>query len=354
MKRERKEESDLTLPSEIWVEIGRWLHFPDALQLTATSKFHYELLTKMTLFLGMDYTGNDWSSHSIGIESFKRLTELQSLELANCETITDEDIKGLTRLTSLNLVANREITDRGLCHLTNLTKLKLENNFQITGQSLTLLTNLTSLNLDLFSYIYSDDFDSDSDSEDIGNQIQPIGNKELTCLQSLIHLSIVGNKTITHDGLSVMTNLKSLCLGRCDRTWNRNLIQLTQIEVLKLVNDLAISGKVIAKMTNLKSLRLCGQNLIWCGDIMKFTNLTSLDISKSHLKIKDKTLFNLTNLTCLNIGRECPNVTYDSISRLTRLRELYLDCGSEIILNHSTNLTNIRNIYAICSCKEHQ
>jgi hypothetical protein len=76
------------------------------------------------------------------------LTALTSLDLSNCEEVSDAELHalaGLTTLTSLNLAKCDQVSDDGFCALVGLTNLNLRFCFRLSDNGLHALSGLTAL-----------------------------------------------------------------------------------------------------------------------------------------------------------------------------------------------------------------
>ena len=96
----------------------------------------------------------------------------------------------------------------------------------------------------------------------------------------------------------------------------------TNITTLHITNCYSISINHIESLTKLKHLYLFSVPLIRHNNLSAFTNLKSLQFDNG---MNDDTLLVLTNLEVLDLPENSDNITERSLSKLTRLKKLYLD-----------------------------
>jgi len=274
-----------------------------------------------------------------GLAHLSKLTLLSSLSLDWCENITDAGLVHLSELTllrSLCLNGCENITDAGLAHLSKLTLLRsLDLHWcdKITDDGLAHLSKLTllsSLNLAWCS------------------NITDAGLAHLSEFTLLSSLDLTGCYDITDDGLahlSKLTLLSSLDLTECRNITDAGLAHVSKLTLLSSLDlrrcyDITDAGLAyLSKLTLLSSLNLNGcRNITDAGlaYLSELTLLSSLDLN-GYKQITDDGLEHLSKLTLLrslDIG-ECQNITDAGLAHLvtlTLLRSLYL--------NGCRNITN--------------
>ncbi len=185
----------------------------------------------------------------------QNLTHLTSLNLKNCQQITDQGLthlKNLTSLQSLNLSGCKKITDQGFAHLKNLNSLQSLDlrHTKLTDQGLAHLKNLNSLqSLDLCSCDITD---------------QGLAHlKDLTSLQSLnLSFCDITDQGLAH--LKDLTSLQSLNLSFCNIT-NQGLAHLKNLNSLQSLDlrQTKLTDQGLAHLKDLTSLQ--SLNLSFCN-----------------------------------------------------------------------------------------
>lgn len=202
-------------------------------------------------------------------ENVEKFTNLRKLEIFDRVLIGDNEIKHLTQLTSLDIYCNNTITIQSIRFLTNLVNLKV-NKF-IRQENLAYLTRLHTLSLGHIHYGCITEIHHLPNLTSLSLVSDKlIQDSELIKLCStLLFLNLSGNFSITNDGLSKMTALKTLILDqnsnlKINNEWNTN-------------DD--ITDKGLSNLTNLTSLSLVDNEIITDVCLMKLTNLQWLNIS---------------------------------------------------------------------------
>ena len=201
------------------------------------------------------------------------LTALRTLDLSECNAITDQGVRSLVCLTALQTLhlSRTDITDQGLQSLSCLTALKtlgLYNCPGITDQGLQPLTCLTALQyLDLshsaaFQSLQSLPYLTALQVLDLSHcdAITDQGVRSVSFLTALQELNLQGCTDITDQGvlsLSTLTSLHSLDISFCKKITGqgmRSLSCLTALQTLNLSNCNVIDQYLLS-LTTLIALR---------------------------------------------------------------------------------------------------
>ena len=155
---------------------------------------------------------------SISSACVGRLTQLRSLSIEGSASCTPGVLRSLTNLTALNLDHNYILYNNDITHLTSLRSLSLDCNPCITYKALAYFPHLTKLIISSENEIDSGTLCKLTQLRELrfdGRLISSITEDNLACLTGLTHLCITYNRKITHDSLSLLTNLVNLRLCRC-------------------------------------------------------------------------------------------------------------------------------------------
>lgn len=288
-----------------------------------------------------------------GLHHLKFFPHLTSLNLSDCEDVSDKGLrhlKELTNLKNLDLSSSRDnhyadghpyfarITDKGLSHLkdlTNLNTLDLRHCKKITAKGLMALKELKNLtSLDLSGC----------------NEITAKGLMAIKELTKLTSLDLPGCDKIKDPGLMALkelTNLNHLNLRNCKKITDEGVIALKKLKnltSLDLSNCVEITAKgltAIKELKNLTSLNLTGCKKI-TDECLKFLkklkNLNTLNLSNCK-KIKDRGLKVLKKLKYLNNLHlsGCNELTDEGLIHLKGLTNLNtLNLGNCDAWSHST------------------
>jgi Leucine-rich repeat (LRR) protein len=267
--------------------------------------------------------------HYTSLIGFQYFTQLTSLNLSDCENISDlSPLASLTQLTSLNLARCTRISDLSpLARLTQLTSLDLTRCTRISDLSpLARLTQLTSLDLTRCMQI--------SDLSPLARLTQ-LTSLDLTRCMQISDLSPLAR-------LTQLTSLSLSGLGLIDNL--SPLESLAQLNILDLSGCTQISDIIhLAKLNQLKLLNLNG-----CGQISEFAplaNLTQLDslyLSGCDLISDLTSLADLVQLTLLHL-KGCRQISdLAPLIGLNILHELNLaGCGQIADVTPLANLTQL-------------
>lgn len=338
-----------------------------------------ESLKKFTLLRGLSLMNSENSKENIkenseenskenikktitgaGLVRISELTNLESLELYGYEDITDEELKNLSTLKNLNsLYLSRctKITRDGLNTLTeaygqklqnlaidipikddflqkladdcpNLISLSIRTN-KVTDEGMKILPSFTRLKTLQLSDLWI------RSTEGGANNITDIGLKEISKIQGLESLSLIGFHLITDEGLAPLSELnclESLCITNLEGITDEGLARIADIPRLKdleicscnkLTSEGLINLKLLASLRSLYLARLKlfdNEALSYLSQIQPhLPNLKILkigDIGKiDNAGLPD--LYAFTHLDCLDLS-ECPLVKDNGIEALKK------------------------------------
>jgi hypothetical protein len=226
--------------------------------------------------------------------------------------VTDDAISGLFNLTSLSLAEN-SVTGATIARFTALTTLDLSWNRKVDGHAISGLVNLTYLRL------ASNPLVGDQALSALTNLITPRGISCLTNLQtltvlivksigdnlrdfrSLTELHLSHNYSITNEGISGLTTLKTLSLIRNQALTNdglRSLVNLNSVKISSSKDTLTID--CLTGCTSLTTLIPSGGTVLSDSVLLK---TLFLDASGMKQQITGAGISCLTNLTYLNYCR---------------------------------------------------
>lgn len=227
-------------------------------------------------------------SGDVTSESISKLTNLTSLDLGWNESISASAIEEAVNLKYLDI---REcFAMRGLLDMSKLTKLEslYVSGVKLLPRSLRRLTNLTFLH---FGYE---------------------GRSKVSCLENLpllSHLALSSNYSLEDDDIVKLSNL-------------------TRLELLEY-NQITDEG--LSKLTNLKSLTV---DVSWVSNdegeisnegLTSLVNLTSLSIRDPYDDaISDEGILSLTNLSEIDVTRN-PYISIETLRKLTNLKNIICD-----------------------------
>ncbi|AYV80483.1 MAG: hypothetical protein Harvfovirus2_13 [Harvfovirus sp.] len=233
---------------------------------------------------------------------FTSLTNLTYFSADTCHFLTDSAISELINLQSLELIYCSLITNDALLNLTKLNNLKITINNNITHTGLLHLTALTTLDLINTPNIHNDVF--------------------LYC-KNLQFFTLCYNTQLTHKGINILTNLKSLVIN--DPIDIISMIFSTGLTRLEIVDEYFRQGRNNYSMIKLLGLRELSLSSAEDYDhcVCQFTNLTSLSIRgiSDGEPMTNGGLRMLTNLKNLELF-DMENINDEGICTLTKLTSL--------------------------------
>ena len=242
------------------------------------------------------------------IVHFNSFTNLVSLTLGECETITDDSIQHIPNLRKIRIHSCSGVY--GTC-FKNFSKLE---NLSIYGSSVNPkyfehLTNLKQLNIGFSTY----------------TQITTDSLKLFKNPEKIIKLALSFNKIpLSKENIGLFTNLEKLSLNECN-----------------------ISDEVLSMFTNLHKLELIDCDSI-IGTCLKSLSKLAHLICYYNFNIKNENLITCTNLRKLE-SQSCDLITNDGIKMLTQLEEIVIDSSHYITDEGLDSLKNCRSIN-LCNC----
>lgn len=251
-------------------------------------------------------------------------TKIQTLSIANLTIVREPNLsimkKKFASITSLTFNHYRANLPTGiLLSFTNLTELNLNHCGDTRNEMIQPLTNLKTLLVSCAKWL---------------------DNNAFLFHTNLTSLNIGCCDQLSDEAISHLTGLQNLSLN--GKITNQCLSKLTNLEILSIPNDSKVNI-ALQSLTNLKKL-LFSSDL--SDNEIFLPSLTSLDLSKSGVRVTGRLLPMLTNLKTLILkdGRfghtEYPSIGR-TLSRLTQLTSLSLR-GSAVARNKwITNLTNL-------------
>ncbi|KAL9656335.1 hypothetical protein ABK040_005102 [Willaertia magna] len=289
---------------------------------------------------------------NVNDDDLNNLNNLESLKIKDCENIIRTCLQNLKQLQSLTFNINDITQLQYLNHLINLKHLDIEiylnktNNENINNNTgfLIYLVNLEKLFLETRDFIYRD--------KDFYN----LKNLKILKISSTTHNfpEFTGKRfqyftkleklycNIEINYLNYLTNINYLNLKNIhkDIDFNTEFSHLKKLEKLKLYSALKINMNddlnSLQIFTNLKHLKI--QSSTINGNFNNLQNLTTLELQ--NLKIKDKQIMNLENLTTLTINK-CSSITGKCFLNLKQLKNLVIDYCYDINFKYLSNLKKI-------------
>lgn len=245
--------------------------------------------------------------HLDSVAKFRDLNQCQTLRelsLGQQVTIHDAGIEGLAQLEALSLPrdtvfyeGSRQISAQVLTKFPSLVALDINGNRQIDMNTVNQLTALTKLNMAF------------------------VGPRELARLDALVNLTWLdcsGTDAPEHQWFNRFPLLTELFFD--DMQGIQAAAQLPpSLRTLSL--DLTrIEGGSLAVFTELTSLYLCTCITVKNRDLRQLTNLQVLDLTGND-NIRDATLASLVNLEELILVRN-DRITFEAVAKLPKLRYL--------------------------------
>lgn len=311
---------------------------------------YYDLeLIDENLIMDKDLPSNIISlslQHNETITNIQKLTVLMTLN-SHCAEIVD--IQTLTKITTLCLGRNINITD--IKTLTNITRLALYPDCKI--RDISGLKKIHTLNL-CGDFLSIDEISNNIDIYSslfkllnlktliISNHVN-IKNIDIKDLTNLTDLQLYHKNNITEDGIKDLINLKTLYI--CSISDNKNingLMKLTNLISLSFFNP-SLTDKNLSPLHKLKYLSLTNTNLITDNSLSRLTNLIELNLNCNKSKITDDCLLRLTNLKSLSL-RDNNKITNKGICNHTNLTKL--DIGTNDSITEISHLHNLKTLYA--------
>ncbi|WP_329264930.1 leucine-rich repeat domain-containing protein [Streptomyces pseudovenezuelae] len=289
-------------------------------------------------------------------ESIRTLTNLSRLDLSyNSLPMLPEWVGQLTSLTTLSLGNNDlKVLPGWIGQLTNLTSISLTSaNVTELPESLGSLTNLTSLELNIRRLTAVPEWIKQLrklEALSISTQhleVLPEWIAELDNLKTL-SLNIDGLNSLP-EWISQLKNLESLTLIGADIASIPNWIgQLTNLTTLNLaINQLEDLPDEVGRLSDLKTLDLTGNNFTRLPSaIRNLTRLTSLELEDNNLTQVPGWLGELNRLTSLKLGRNENVATLpDGFGKLVNLTSLDLtESHLTTLPDCLKNLTNLKSL----------
>ena len=173
-------------------------------------------------------------------------------------------------------------------------------------------------------------------------RIYDTGLRLLTNLRSLV----LGKCHITDQGLSRLTNLVSLAIdsaGYDKYVTDEGLALLTNITKLGVRDNRTITGTTLTRLCSLKHLELRSTHAIFDDDMVSLGPTLETLALTSNNNLTDKAIMALTNLTSLSLCADTL-ISGEAISRLTGLRSLKLDRIWKITGNAFMGLGNLKHL----------
>lgn len=255
-----------------------------------------------------------------GDRTISQLTELTSLEINVCDSITDASIKHLTGLKTLLLGQMPSITVASISLLTSLERLQVRGDSISSTSSLTRLTNLTSLetyrvrvygkNLVLLSRLTS---------LNLRHDMRLTGDEylEYDHVSRLRSLSLGIQQFVHSFTLAKLVNLTLLDLP--DGFYNSlNFGNLTNLTELHIPHDYKLFLDELVGMTRLKILTIVSEDIMDQLQEYPITSLTHLTLFKHHaLQLGHFTgLISLRRFSCnVSVSRAVPRELCDYLNR---------------------------------------
>jgi hypothetical protein len=150
-------------------------------------------------------------------------------------------------------------------------------------------------------------------------------------------LCLKDNKSITNEGLKLMTGLTILDLTTNERITDTGISSLTSLTELRLHSN-NLSGTGLKLLTRLRSLSV---SYVWVGDgyITQLTNLTMLDLYGNR-RITDNGIMGLINLKLLRFNSDV-NISDNGINRLTNLTTVSFVSHGKVTVPSLKKLPNL-------------
>ena len=301
------------------------LHFLPQLEVirlrNCAAVFSLEALADCRRLKKVDLSYNEHLDFKV-LASLIRLENLECLVLENNSSLEDDHLKVLQqfpRLKSLDLADCQSVTDAGLVHLgdLNLTELNLSGCSKINGAGFAEFKSLTLESLVLNSC-----------------RIDDAGLLNLARFSGLKKMDLESNQAIRGTGLSVLGNFRRLEFANLaglpvDNDHLRLMAGVTTIKELNLNNCSGVSGRGLIGLVdsqNLEKLELQGCfRLDSPSDfepIGKLAGLKFLDISQT--RIRPESVFHLPSLTQLEYLdlSECKWIDDLAVQRIAEIKSL--------------------------------
>lgn len=213
------------------------------------------------------------------VDMFEPLTRLETLKLDATDEMHDAHLKYLTGLRSLTLKPMESITPAGICALSQLTRL------------------ITNGGVDVLSYAH-----------------------QLTGLQSLEFMPMIGSPAVGNGYLSLYTGLSSLKMF-CNTCVNTSIRLLTRLTELHLTGDHVMTLDDYASLPiSLRTLSLAYSHRFKEESVydtmLRLTNLTHLQLCKRTLGFIQSGVFQQIAPTLRTIGLPQP----DSLTKWHELK----------------------------------
>lgn len=289
-----------------------------------------------------------------GLAMLAGLTKLTSLNLSTCIPLTDDamlTIGKFTDLECLDLSNCNRLTGTGfagLSGLKNLKRLHLNNCSNLIGENLSRLDNLRSLE---FLDLTSSNLIFDEDIVYLSGLIN-IRTLILNCPYNLTSAALIH--------LQGLTLLRRLSLRGWNHGWVEDdfarLKKLTALEYLDLTNrDNVVNAHLVhlSGFTNLTTLflpqagSLNRRSLAFLGEFTKLEHLTLNNLNSKKSSNKNVFLYLTKNLKTLNLhGSYLNSDEYRCLGTFTNLRSLVLS-GTHMISENLAQLTALTNLESI-------
>lgn len=260
-------------------------------------------------------------------------SELQSLSVENCTSLTNLDLMRSTESTTFN-----SLTVTGC---TSLKTLNLYNCKGITTLDTTTLTALETLNL---TYSGVSTFNSATDTMSFTQNVN-LKNLYLNGVNSFAGFDISANTLLEAFGLTENTSVTSLDFSNNTKLKTLNLSDVSSLNTLN-VSSCTVLESVNVLNTGLTALSVTGSDLLTQFWVYDNTNLTSLSLtgatSLTSVKLSagmENTA--LTSLAITNCGIDSLDVTY--LKSLTSLD--VSNCTGLSGITGIENLTNLQTLF---------
>ena len=229
----------LTLPKDVWVNIGYYLNkhnLSDLLVLRRVSKQFYSLFTYMVSNLDIDLSNY---CESINNENLKLFRGVKFLSLWNCQKITDEGLRNLQTIDGtktvkkLDLTYCRNITDEGMFFIDDIREINLVGCY-ISDYGLEPIKMVENIKLDYRSIITDKGLSKLKNLKLIDTSLTRITNDGFKNLNYVEHVQI-SSSSITDDCLRYFKNAKVVNLHSCEKITNEgikeHLINVPQVYI---------------------------------------------------------------------------------------------------------------------------
>jgi hypothetical protein len=313
------------IPAEIWCLVASYFSYEELYVVSSCSTFF-----RTTLLLSIKKLEN--SPKDINDLVLRQCKNVESLNLSGNRNVSKDILQKLRSLKKLKLMAHTSIKSKQLSLVTRLKELVLGmDSIDSHGigdygiDALPFLTNLTILRIPYFKRV--------------GNNLSNLIN---------LHTLDISNTSLSDSNISMLTNLTTLNMSSTAYIKGWSLVNMTNLRVLCLRDECGFEPSYLTHLISLDTLYLddnldAGYNVY----VSKMTQLTTLGIDGSRdgsPYIQETSLEKLTNLTTLNMKRNC-NISGHAIRFLTKLTTLSLMDNQRVLYGHiktNTSITNLR------------